>query len=836
VDKKPGNLEPNPNPNIPLDANGKAYYSVPIDNPFVLTDNGGTWDGSGYFAGRDANLTTRDPNFDYSTIRTEFWAYGMRNPWRFSFDSATGTLWLADVGQNTYEEVDLMQKGGNYGWPFFEGTYNTQTDANISGGYVSAGTVYPTPVPPANPSPFLNPIYEYSHGSGPLQGDAVIGGLVYHGANLPALDGMYIFGDYSGGNIWSLCYNGTGTNVQVLANSPGLAGFGLDPSNGDVLVANNGNGQVQRLSLSVSNGTFPTTLSATGLFANLTNLSPAPGVVPYSVNLPSWNDGAQTSYWFAIPDGVSQMTWGQDTPWTFPAGMIWVQNLDLETTPGDPTTLKHIETRVLVSNTTGVYGVNYQWNAAQTDATIVPAAGANLSLNLTVNDTTQTQIWHFPGEADCLSCHNANAGYALSFNTRQLNRVQNLNGNVGNQIDLLSQFGYFANSPPASGTLPAYPALDDATQSLETRVRAYLAVNCADCHQPGGNVTGALNLLPQASLAQTNLIDGNVATNTNGDPANRYLVPDDLTHSVVYQQMAAGNGFSRMPPLASNILDPDGLALLQAWIGNLSTNAPPSIFTQPANVTVLLGHGANFTVAAIGEQPLAFQWQKNGVSIPGATNTTLTLPNVGGAAAGNYAVMISDPAGNITSATATLTVLIPPSIAGPPENVTVLAGKKVILSVSATGTAPLQYQWYFNGKKIPGATRTTLTLGDVGKVNSGKYSVVVTGPGGTAGSTTVTLAVLQSAFPPTILTQPRSLTVKAGQTARFVVQSLGTPPMSYQWQKNNRVVANVGNVSGATTAKLQIVRVTFANAGSYRVVVTNPAGAVVSAPAKLVVK
>jgi glucose/arabinose dehydrogenase len=145
---------------------GDAAYSVPSDNPFV---------GQG-------------------SARGEIWAYGLRNPWRFSFDAATGDLWVGDVGQNTREEVDLVVKGGNYGWNVMEGS-----------GCLDGGNN-------CDQDGLLLPVIDYANGGGNC---AVTGGFVYRGAAIPALQGAYLYSDYCGGEIWALRYDGSQVTDQA---------------------------------------------------------------------------------------------------------------------------------------------------------------------------------------------------------------------------------------------------------------------------------------------------------------------------------------------------------------------------------------------------------------------------------------------------------------------------------------------------------------------------------------------------------------------------------------------------------------------------------------------
>jgi glucose/arabinose dehydrogenase len=138
----------------------------------------------------------------------EIWAYGLRNPWRFSFERSTGRLFCADVGQDQFEEVDLLQRGGNFGWNIMEGAhcFNPPSGCNMTG--------------------LILPIAEYDHS----QGETVIGGYVYHGSAIPTLVGVYVFGDFSNGKIWGLTENppGTWTRAQLLSTGRRISSFGQD--------------------------------------------------------------------------------------------------------------------------------------------------------------------------------------------------------------------------------------------------------------------------------------------------------------------------------------------------------------------------------------------------------------------------------------------------------------------------------------------------------------------------------------------------------------------------------------------------------------------------------
>ncbi len=540
VDKKPGNIAPTPHSAIPTGPDG-AHFSIPIDNPFVHTSLGGSWNG-----------TYNGSSVNQSTIRREFYATGLRNPWRMSFDPLTNELWCADVGQGAREEINIIENGRNYGWSFREGTINGPKSGQAPANF---NTLYHTP-----------PIYEYTHGSTTFQGRSVTGGVVYRGDRIGALSGKYIFGDHVSGHIWSLQRNSGSTppTVERIAGLGGVSAFGVDPFNQDVLLADYNGGRILRLVASDAPGSFPATLTATGLFADLADLSPNPGLLPYSINLPFWSDHALKRRWFMVPDGSSTFSWSRENPWTPPAGALWVKHFDLEMERGDPESKKRIETRLFVKNSTGAYGVSYRWNEDETEAFLVPDEGVNIPLAVTENGNPAPQTWRIPSRAECMTCHTPQAGHALSFNTRQLNLEQSILHFGGNQIDILREHGFFSNTPESPNLLPRHLRPDEDQASMEARVRSYLAVNCAYCHMDGGTASG-WDGRPSLQLDDTGIVNGPV-NNNGGNPENRLVVPGHPELSVMLHRMATSGGFSRMPPIATNEIDPRNIDLLTAWI------------------------------------------------------------------------------------------------------------------------------------------------------------------------------------------------------------------------------------------------------------------------------
>jgi len=265
------------------------------------------------------------------------------------------------------------------------------------------------------------------------------------------------------------------------------------------------------------------------------------------------------------------------------------------------------------------------------------------------------------------------------------------------------------------------------------------------------------------------------------------------------------------------------------------TPVVPTISTEPTSQTVTAGQNATFSVAATGTAPLSYKWIKNNAAIAGATSASYTTPATTSADNGSqFAVVVTNAAGSMTSSTATLTVTaaaVVPSITAQPLGETVTTGQTATFNVVATGTAPLSYQWKKNNTAIAGATAVSYTTPATTSADNGsQFVVVVSDSAGNTTSNMATLTVTAAAVAPSITTQPASQTVTAGQTATFSVAATGTAPLSYQWMKNNTAIA------GATAASYTTPATTSAANGSqFAVVVTNTAGSMTSSTATLTV-
>ncbi|HEX4085612.1 MAG TPA: PQQ-dependent sugar dehydrogenase [Chthoniobacteraceae bacterium] len=517
VDGRPGSLMPNPHKQDSItfpDAVNPRGYRVPPDNPFI-----------------HATMHNAEP-VNAATLRTETWACGLRNPWRFCFDPQGGRMFIGDVGQDKWEEVDIGKAGGNYGWSYYEGTHEGPHFRDI---------------PKQNGDELIPPIYEYPHGDGSVfNGVAIIGGLVYRGTRLPELDGAYIFGDFGTRRIWALQQVGFKWVPTLLNTFGGVASFGVDPANGDILACDLGGNIGRLIRVQTPPEPPPSVLSRTGAFANVATLEPAKGMVPYEPIQPGWNGAAATQRWFGIPNG-QKMIFSTQANWEFPTGTVWVQQFNMGA--------RKVETRFLVKTEDGAYGLSYKWRADQTDADLVPEAG-------------QTDAdWHYPARAECAMCHSAVAGYAIGFNTWQLNRPAPWNPQV-NQVQALLDSGYVEDRHrDRDPRRPAFAALNDPSQPLETRVRSYLAVNCISCHQPGGLGLGVWDARPTTPLADAKIVDAQLVANF-GYAANRFVAPGDPLHSMLLRRLK-GAGAPKMPLTGVPDIDTAAVAVITQWIASL---------------------------------------------------------------------------------------------------------------------------------------------------------------------------------------------------------------------------------------------------------------------------
>lgn len=291
-------------------------------------------------------------------------------------------------------------------------------------------------------------------------------------------------------------------------------------------------------------------------------------------------------------------------------------------------------------------------------------------------------------------------------------------------------------------------------------------------------------------------------------------------------QLFVAGGFS--DAIALDALQVTSAGLKDALVLKLliDLTPPPVILVPPKPQKLPLGGSATFTVSATGAGPLHYQWFHGTLPIAGANSASLVLTNLTFLHQGVYNVVVSNAGGPTPSVTAQLEVFIPPpTILLPPQPLTVDVGQEARFRVEAKGYEPLLYQWQLRGTNLPGAITSLLVLRNLTTNEAGPYSVVVGNPGGYSTSSVALLKVRIA--PPVITSQPQSISMPEGATAAFDVQSTGSSPLQFQWQRNGVPMP------GKTSSRLTLTGVTDADVAMYRVLVSNGAGSILSAEASL---
>ena len=254
---------------------------------------------------------------------------------------------------------------------------------------------------------------------------------------------------------------------------------------------------------------------------------------------------------------------------------------------------------------------------------------------------------------------------------------------------------------------------------------------------------------------------------------------------------------------------------------------PPTITQQPESTNLELGGGVTLRVSASGSEPFIYQWLFDGNAIAGATEASFEITNARLEDAGSYTVEITNGGGKASSEAALVRVLAPPSISSQPQSLEAAVGDSVRFSVTASGTPPLTYQWQKDGVDIPGANAAELLLNNISIADAGQYRARVNNDVSEVFSTTGRLTVQAILTQPSITQHPQSVEVQAGNAVHFQVTATGTPPLRYQWQRNQQ------DIPGATAATFTLTNPQPSDSGAIRVLVSNDAGSTTSNVATL---
>ncbi|MBC3846768.1 RICIN domain-containing protein [Winogradskyella echinorum] len=571
-------------------------YGIPNDNPF---------------------LSPSGQNFE------EYYTIGHRNPHRMTKDKLTGTFYIGEIGESTHEEVNIVSRGKNYGWPVYEG-YATGPGAGCGG---ADSGMY-------NNMPHEGPLVAFPR----AEANALMGGYVYRGTDMPDFYGKYICADYGAGEeIWSVDIN-TGEYDLITAFSPtNIIGFGEDNS-GELYLLSQGNNvflyklsQVNQSPLDAA----PQLLSQTGAFQDLQTLTPNSGVIPYDLIESFWSDGAIKKRWMVIPnDGThdtpqEKISFSENGDWEFPVGSVLIKHFELPIDDSNPSITKRLETRFSVKASTGnFYYLTYKWNADETDAVLLDSGIEETIQITTEGGSTRNQTWTYPGTQDCISCHNPATKGTLGPRTRYLNSdiTYPTTSITANQLVTLSHLGILDETIDDNTVLgyQTYKAKDDPNATLDEKARSYLDLNCAYCHRPGGTGDRAqFDLRLSNSLVQTGLMYA--GTNTPlGIPGERIIVGGDASKSILFHRTESVDQTIAMPPIAKNVADQQGVDLVEEWINQLEPNYENPTINASTYVITNVGSGLAMDIAGISNDNFADVQQWNYVS--GANQQFIVTP------------------------------------------------------------------------------------------------------------------------------------------------------------------------------------------------------------------
>ncbi|WP_197496210.1 PQQ-dependent sugar dehydrogenase [Maribacter hydrothermalis] len=507
-------------------------YWIPNDNPFLSPD------GTNY---------------------EEYYTLGHRNPHRMTKDRESGLFYIGEIGEDTHEEINVIQKGKNYGWPIFEGD---------------------EPGPNCGIKMYNDMPHEYPLVSFPrTDANCIIGGFVYRGDKIPNLYGKYICADYGNGEeMWSVDIK-TGDYTLLGNFAPAdIVSFGED-AQGNIYILKQGE-DVNLYTImpsTISYEGFPKNITETNIFKNLQTLEVSDDLTPYNLIESSWSDGAYKKRWMFIPNTgtneneAEKISFSENEEWEFPIGSVLIAHLDLPIDDKNPQLTKKIETRFSIKGHDGkFYFLTYNWNDEQTEATLQKESIDEQVAIKTKDFGVRYQNWHFPSNTECIVCHNGASKGSLGFRTKNLNMEFPHNNTKINQLVNLSDKGIINKIITDNDTesLPTHKPLNDDTATLNDRARSYLDLNCGYCHRPDTGNRAEFDLRLFNSLEETGLLNAGTLTPLGID-GERILVPGNAEKSILFQRMLSTETTTMMPPLAKGVVDEDAVILIRDWINQL---------------------------------------------------------------------------------------------------------------------------------------------------------------------------------------------------------------------------------------------------------------------------
>ena len=352
---------------IDVDRRGNGLpYDIPDDNPFVGMDG----------------------------ARPEIWAYGFRNPWRFTIVPGTDQILCGDVGWELWELVFDVKRGGNYGWSIFEGPQPIRSDLQ------------------PGPTPIHKPLVAYPH----AVGQSVTGGHVYRGTEHQDLVGAFLYGDYVTGLLWGLRHEEDRVTWNPVLAETGLAIITFTETADHEILIVGYDGGIYRLVKNRATSepsTFPRRLSETGLFESTAAMTPATGVFSYQPVVSAWEDGAKSEFVVGVPGHDSIRIAQQQRAWKYPEGTVFAKTLSEGS--------RRMETQLLHFDGINWHPYSSQWNDDQTDAALVYEVGVTTTYNVVgTTESDDKKSWTSNKLAQFRACHSRQNGGSLGFTIENL--------------------------------------------------------------------------------------------------------------------------------------------------------------------------------------------------------------------------------------------------------------------------------------------------------------------------------------------------------------------------------------------------------------------------------
>lgn len=570
---------------IRIGPDGKIYFGLGEQTAGAPAQALSTLQGKIIRINQDGTIPEDNPFYNKTTDKyCAIWAYGIRNPFGLAFEPGTDRLFETEVGQSSFEEVNIIVKGGNYGWPDAEGM---STNAA-----------------------FINPIYTYP----PTIGRSIVSGLFYpseagrsprraNASSNPNSDlgstgaspylfpekwrGRFFFADWADNWIKTLDpknpndVNTFARNLNqpvALAVAPDGSLFALNRGtiwrDGKKFVANCGSlvriryvGNETPGAIAENAEAIPETLAETHLFTSLTPLQPNLNFTEFEINLPPWQPGLVGRRWISLPAG-QKIHFDPTGEWEFPPGTIVIQHFALS---DGPQTGQPFETHLLwFTGPRVARAAAYRWVSDGQDAHLI------VDGEIAPLPGQPRRNWFSPGAEQNLNLDTVVTGFRVFLNTRQLNRdiADAHTGRFVNQLAEWNKRGWFEPALMADElrSLPKLANLGDQTASVEKRVRSYLDVNCSVCHRPGGLSRGQFDARLATPLADQNIINGRLIAGDLGIAGAHVITPSDPAKSVMLQRVRRNDTF-RMPQISVNDEPQPVIPLMEDWIRTMDSSA-----------------------------------------------------------------------------------------------------------------------------------------------------------------------------------------------------------------------------------------------------------------------